>query len=248
MRFFLQCSYRGDQYSGWQRQPNAGSIQQTLEEALGMLLGEDTGLTGAGRTDAGVHARFMIAHFDTRVPFEGAELIHRLNRFLPADIAVQRIDRVKDDAHARFDALSRKYEYWLVTEPDPFLSDRAYYVHSELDFDAMNQAAAYLLSHSDFECFSKSNTDVKTFICDVRRAVWERLEGHHWVFVIEADRFLRNMVRAVVGTLLEIGKGRRNPEGIKDVLRSRNRSEAGVSVPAKGLYLTDITYPQDTWL
>ncbi len=248
MRYFLECAYLGERYSGWQRQPNADSVQAMLESALSTLLGVKTPLTAAGRTDAGVHARMMPAHFDSEAPLDAGELAHRLNRFLPQDLAVSRIVPVRDSAHARFDALTRTYEYWLITRRDPFLESRAHYLYGKLDFGRMNEAARFLLGRRDFECFSKTNTDVKTFYCDLKEAKWQRESEHHWVFHITADRFLRNMVRAVVGTLLEVGQGKREASWMKEVLESRNRGKAGASVPAKGLYLTRVTYPDEIWL
>lgn len=248
MRYFLECAYLGECYSGWQRQPNANSVQAVVESALSTMLGAETTLTGAGRTDAGVHARFMPAHFDSAVQLDTGELLHRLNRFLPEDISILRIVPVRDSAHARFDAVFRSYEYWLSTRRDPFLKGRAHYLYGDLNFVRMNQAAAGMLEHRDFECFSKSNTDVKTFRCDLKEAEWRQESECLWVFHITADRFLRNMVRAVVGTLLEIGQGKREVSWMQEVLESRNRSEAGASVPAKGLYLTRVIYPDDIWL
>lgn len=247
MRFFLEISYLGTAYHGWQKQPNALAIQEILEDRIGKLLaGGPIDLVGAGRTDAGVHARQLFAHFD----WEGGlpdDFVYRLNAFLPGDIAVKGIYEVAPDAHARFDATGRTYEYHLVREKDPFREGLAYLFHGELDFAAMNRAAASMLGYGNFKSFSRSNSDVKTYNCDLREARWEEREGV-WVFTISADRFLRNMVRAVVGTLLEVGKGRLEPEGVKTIIKSQDRSEAGVSVPAKGLYLTRITYPDTLFL
>lgn len=241
MRYFMEFSYLGTAYHGWQRQPNALGIQQVMEERMATLLGRDhLDLVAAGRTDAGVHARTMFAHFDSEEL--SSDFAHRLNSFLPDDIAVHRIRAVAEGAHSRFDAISRTYEYHLIQEKDPFWQDRAYLVHASLDFAAMNQAAAMLTEFSDFKCFSRTKTDVKTYTCDLRVANWEQMEGH-WVFTITADRFLRNMVRAVVGTLLLVGKGSLQPEDVKTIIKSRDRRRAGASVPAKGLYLTDIQYP-----
>lgn len=212
------------------------------------MLGTEVLITGAGRTDAGVHAREMIAHFDRAQPFDATGLVHRLNRFLPRDIAIQWIRPVREEAHARFTARSRTYEYWVHTAPDPFLEDGSFYVYGRPDFDRMNLAASLLPKHNDFECFSKSNTDVRTYLCAISRAHWAPAGEHHWVFTIEADRFLRNMVRAVVGTLLEIGLGKKEIGWMEEVLRSGRRSQAGASVPAKGLYLTNIQYPKEIWL
>ncbi|NDV16263.1 tRNA pseudouridine(38-40) synthase TruA [Muricauda sp. TY007] len=244
MRYFIQFSYFGKAYHGWQNQPNAITVQEVLEKALSTLLREKVEVVGAGRTDAGVHARQMFAHFDFKPISDTDDLIYRLNAFLPDDIAVQGIHQVAIEAHARFDAVQRTYEYWLVKEKDPFLFDHAHFVKHSLDIDAMNKAAKILLEYTDFECFSKSNTDVKTFNCDVREAHW-KIDCDKWVFTITADRFLRNMVRAVVGTLLDVGMGKMSPEDIHQIVASKDRGEAGVSVPAKGLYLTKVSYPKE---
>ncbi|MEJ2584151.1 MAG: tRNA pseudouridine(38-40) synthase TruA [Robiginitalea sp.] len=246
MRYFLQFSFFGQHYHGWQRQPKDLSVQEVLEDRLGTLLGRHIEVVAAGRTDAGVHARIMVAHFDWDPPLR-KDLLHRLNAFLPEDIAVQQIRAVKPDAHARFDALSRTYQYRLVQQKDPFEQDTAFFTIHPLDFGAMNKAAELLLEYSDFQAFSRVNTDVKTFICHIRHAKWEK-EGPVWTFTITADRFLRNMVRAVVGTLLEVGKGKITGEDVKSIIKSRDRSRAGASVPAKGLYLTGITYPESIYL
>lgn len=215
-----------------------------MENAFSLILRESVSMTGAGRTDAGVHAREMFAHFDTDVFFEGAQLVHRLNAYLPENIAIDSIVEVPREAHARFDALERTYEYWIVQNKDPFLMEWAHYVKYPLNMGQMNKAAAILVQYKDFECFSKSNTDVKTFFCDVGKAQWTK-EGNKLVFTISADRFLRNMVRAIVGTLLDVGLGKSSPSDMKRILASKDRGKAGVSVPAKGLYLTAIKYPKN---
>ncbi|MBO0329171.1 tRNA pseudouridine(38-40) synthase TruA [[Muricauda] lutisoli] len=244
MRYFIQFSYFGKAYHGWQNQPNAITVQEVLEKALSTLLRAKVEVVGAGRTDSGVHAKQMFCHFDVDAISDIDELVYRLNAFLPDDIAVQAIIPVAQDAHARFDAVERTYEYWLVKEKDPFLFDHAHFVKHPLDVDSMNKAAKMLLDYTDFECFSKSNTDVKTFDCDVREAFWT-VGKEKWVFTITADRFLRNMVRAVVGTLLDVGMGKMAPERIHQIIASKDRGEAGVSVPAKGLYLTKVSYPKE---
>lgn len=244
MRYFIQFSYFGKAYHGWQNQPNAITVQEVLEKALSTLLRQKLSVVGAGRTDTGVHAKEMFAHFDFDEIGDREELVYRLNAFLPEDISVQGIFRMVPEAHARFDAVERTYEYWLVQEKNPFYFDFAHYAKHSLDLEAMNQAASLLLGHKDFECFSKSNSDVKTFLCNVKKAVWEKKEDK-WVFTITADRFLRNMVRAIVGTLLDVGMGKINPEDIHAILESKDRGEAGVSVPAKGLYLTKVLYPKE---
>lgn len=243
MRYFVEFSYDGKAYHGWQRQPKAVSIQQTMEEAMSTLLRLDVQLVGAGRTDAGVHARQLFAHFDVDQALETAELVQRLNSFLPGDIAVKKIFEVPEKAHARFDAVERTYEYRVVQEKDPFYRDWAHYIHLPLDMERMNQASAELLKYTDFECFSKSNTDVKTYVCHLKEAYWKK-EGDVLIFTITADRFLRNMVRAIVGTLLDVGLGKTTVENVNSIIKSKDRGEAGVSVPAKGLYLIRILYPE----
>jgi len=244
LRYFVQFSYQGRSYHGWQKQPNAISVQEVLENAFSLLLRETVSLTGAGRTDAGVHAKEMYAHFDSNILFEATELIHRLNAYLPEDIAIASIVEVPVEAHARFDASERTYEYWIVQKKNPFLLEGAYYVKYPLNIEQMNKAAAILVQHKDFECFSKSNTDVKTYLCDVRKAQWTK-DGEKLVFTISADRFLRNMVRAIVGTLVDVGLGKSSPTDMNYILASKDRGKAGVSVPAKGLYLTAIKYPKN---
>lgn len=214
-----------------------------MEDAFSTLLREKIDLIGAGRTDAGVHAKQMVAHFDTDKIIDCEDLVYRLNSFLPSDISVQNIFEVNENAHARFDAISRTYEYWLVQDKNPFLIDFAHYIKHHLNLQKMNDAAQILLMHTDFECFSKSNTDVKTYLCTITEAKWE-LKNDVLVFTITADRFLRNMVRAIVGTLLEVGSGKIEIEAVKTIIKSKNRSNAGASVPAKGLYLTQVLYPE----
>ncbi len=243
MRYFIVFSYFGKSYHGWQNQPNAITVQEVLEEAMSKLLREKIALVGAGRTDAGVHAKQMYAHFDFDGEVDSDVLVYRLNAFLPEDIAVSKLFPVEKNAHARFDAIERTYEYWIVQQKDPFHMHSAHYVKHPLDVDAMNQAAKLLLDHDDFECFSKSNTDVHTYLCDVKKAEWA-VESDKLVFTITADRFLRNMVRAVVGTLLDVGIGKTGLGHVNEVLKGKDRSKAGASVPAKGLYLTKIIYPE----
>ncbi len=243
MRYFIVFSYFGKSYHGWQNQPNAITVQEVMEDAMSKLLREKIALVGAGRTDAGVHARQMYAHFDHEGEIDADGFIYRLNAFLPQDIAVCELIPVANSAHARFDAIERTYEYWVVQKKDPFHWHTAHYVKHPLDVEAMNDAAKLLLDHSDFECFSKSNTDVHTYLCDVRKAEWTAASDK-LVFTITADRFLRNMVRAVVGTLLDVGVGKTDVDHVARILNSKNRSLAGPSVPAKGLYLTKIIYPE----
>ncbi|HMB63510.1 MAG TPA: tRNA pseudouridine(38-40) synthase TruA [Eudoraea sp.] len=242
MRYFVTFSYFGKAYHGWQSQPNAVTVQQLMEEVFSTILRQDVSLAGAGRTDAGVHARKMVAHFDCAGPLEAPELIQRFNAFLPDDIAVQQLVRVPDAAHARFSALKRTYEYWIIQEKNPFYQDMAHYVRQPLNLSEMNKAASFLMDFEDFQCFSKSKTDVRTYTCRITEAVWKKYD-RQLVFTISADRFLRNMVRAIVGTLVEVGQGKLNPQDVKTIIKSRDRALAGVSVPAKGLYLTEIVYP-----
>ena len=244
MRYFLELSYNGASYHGWQNQPNAISVQETIEHALSVLLKTKTPIVGAGRTDAGVHAKQMFAHFDVENALNKEQLKHRLNSFLPSGIAVLNIIEVTENAHARFDAISRTYEYWISLSKNPFLSQFSYQLHYEPDIEKMNDACRVLFEYTDFQCFSKSNTDVKTYICELMQANWQ-WQNEKLVFTIQADRFLRNMVRAVVGTLLEVGKGNISKEDVKNIIESKNRSRAGASVPAHALYLTNIAYPKE---
>jgi len=242
LRFFIQFSYFGKAYHGWQNQPNAVTVQEVLEDGMSKLLNCPISLMGAGRTDTGVHAKEMYAHFDIEQLKRIPEFIFRLNSFLPNDIAVERVFEVKEDAHARFHANSRTYEYHIAKRKDPFSMDMAHFVKRDLDLDQMNKAAELLLGKKDFECFSKSKTDVFTNICDLKAAHWVD-QNEMLIFTITADRFLRNMVRAIVGTLINVGLGKYSADYVNTILKSRDRTKAGVSVPAKGLYLTSIVYP-----
>jgi tRNA pseudouridine38-40 synthase len=242
VRYFVQFSYNGKAYHGWQNQPNAITVQQILEKAFSTILRTDVSLMGAGRTDAGVHAKQMFAHFEVDEIEGENDLIYKLNSFLPEDIAVQKFFPVNADAHARFAAVERTYEYWITQKKNPFYEDSAYYLKHQLDVQKMNEAAAILLDAKDFECFSKSNTDVYTYLCDIKAASWVEKEDV-LVFTITADRFLRNMVRAIVGTLIDVGVGKSTLTDVKAIINSKDRREAGYSVPAKGLYLTQIIYP-----
>ena len=234
MRYFVDFAYNGSAFHGSQRQPNGVTVQEVMEEAFATILRQPVALTFAGRTDAGVHAEHMFAHFDCNE----APSVDRLNSLLPATIAVWNIFPVSDNLHARFSALSRTYEYRITTDKDPFRQDLVTRVAPGLDFDAMNQAAQCLLGTQDFASFCKVHTDVKTTICTVTHAEWSNN-----IFTITADRFLRNMVRAIVGTLFEVGRGRMSIEAFRDVIANKNRCSAGQSVPAAGLYLTRIEYP-----
>lgn len=246
-RYFIFLSYNGAAYHGWQMQPNGISVQEVLTKALSTVLRTDIEITGAGRTDSGVHARLMVAHFETEAKLTDLEqFTNKLNSILPHDIAIYNIREVKNEAHARFDAISRRYEYHLVTEKSVFQHGFAARFSENLDFDKMNEAAATLFDYKDFTSFSKLHTDVKTNNCVIIQARWEK-RNDIWVFTIEADRFLRNMVRAIVGTLLEVGRGKIDTEDFCKIIEVKNRCKAGVSVPACGLYLVDIQYPDSVF-
>lgn len=243
-RYFLHIQYAGTHYFGWQVQPQSVSVQEKLNGALSTILRIETSVTGAGRTDTGVHARQMYAHFDTSEGIDANSLTHKLNGLLPADISIKEVFEVQAEAHARFDAMSRTYEYWITRRKDPFLTDRAMTLNQELDVAAMNACEGELKANQDFTSFSKSNTQVKTNNCEVIKAHWVHQEDL-LIFTITADRFLRNMVRAIVGTLLEVGQGKMTREEFRQVILDQSRSKAGVSVPASGLYLTRVEYPWD---
>ncbi len=243
MRYFIELSYNGKAYHGWQNQPNAISVQEMVEKALSTLLGEKADVVAAGRTDAGVHALQMFVHFDSEIRFDVQELVYKLNAFLPQDIAVHHIFEVKADAHARFDATSRTYLYRIALQKNTFNFDNAYLMKKPLQLDLMNEASKILLGHQDFQCFSKTHTDVKTYYCDIMKAEWKQV-NNELHFTIQADRFLRNMVRAIVGTLVNIGLEKICVDDLKTIIQSKDRSEAGYSVPAHGLYLINIAYPE----
>jgi tRNA pseudouridine38-40 synthase len=245
IRFFLEISYLGTQYHGWQLQPNATTVQMILENSLKLLTGDPIKTTGAGRTDTGVHARHFTLHFDSVHPLflTESDCVYKLNCILPADISAKDLYPVKADAHARFSALSRSYEYRINQQKDPFNIPLSWYFSRQLDIDAMNQAARKLMDYSDFASFSKLHSDVKTNDCHIMEAVWSR-EGSLLVFTVKADRFLRNMVRAIVGTMIDVGLGKTDLKGFTDIIEGRDRRLAGFSVPAHGLYLTDISYPE----
>lgn len=243
MRYFIELAYNGKAYHGWQNQPNAISVQEVLEKALSTLLRETIAVVGAGRTDAGVHASQMFAHFDTETEFDTENLCFKLNSFLPKDVAIHSIFKVKDDAHARFDALSREYLYRISLQKDVFNNALAFQFTQDLDVAKMNEACKILFNYKDFQCFSKSKTDVKTYNCIIMKAHWQQVDNELH-FVVKADRFLRNMVRAIVGTLLDIGTGKLTIDDLHKIIASKNRSEAGFSVPAHGLFLTEVAYPE----
>jgi len=250
MRYFITLSYDGARYHGWQIQPNGPSVQEKLQWALSTLLRQEICVTGAGRTDAGVHASMMVAHFDFSGewgegdghPLDGRQLAYKLNRLLPQDIAVQEVRQVSDDLHARFSATSRTYHYYIHTVKDPFLRDRSCELHYLLDFEKMNEAAAILMTYEDFGAFCKAHADVKTTICHITAARWHQTSPTTWYLEITANRFLRNMVRAVVGTLIDVGRGRLSLDDFRKVIEGKRRTEAGESMPAHALFLENITY------
>ena len=244
MRFFIEFSYKGTNYHGWQVQPNANTVQAEINKALSILLNCKIEVIGAGRTDAGVHAKQMYAHFDYNTVFDVPNLIMKLNSFLPNDIAIHAIFQVDDEVSSRFDAISRTYEYHIVQHKSPFAPD-AYYLHKKLDVDAMNMACKHLLGKQDFSSFSKANTQTFTNNCNVIFANW-KWENDALIFSIKADRFLRNMVRAIVGTLLEVGLGKVMVDDIKEIIETKDRRNAGTSVPGNALFLIEVEYPKET--
>ena len=243
MRYFIQFSYDGAAYHGWQIQPNGISVQETLQKALSTLLRSQTEVVGAGRTDAGVNARKMIAHFDHQEEIADTDnIVKRLNKILPLDIAVDCIKKVHDDAHARFDAKARTYKYFVATKKSPFCRHYAYRFPQPLDFALMNEAAKHLFDYTDFTSFSKLHTDTKTNNCKIMHAEWTQMSETEWVFTIKADRFLRNMVRAIVGTLLEVGRGKMSIDDFCRTIEKKDRCSAGSSVPGNALFLWDVEY------
>lgn len=244
VRYFAKISYKGTNYSGWQIQSNANTVQAELNKAISTLLKSDTDTMGAGRTDAGVHGLGMVAHFDTEEALTISDFLHSLNSILPTDIAVQWIRRVRDEAHARFDCSNRAYEYRIHAEKNPFVNRDSYFFNAELDINRINQAIVLIRSTEDFEAFSKVHTEVNHFNCRIFDASWERLAAGH-VFRIRADRFLRGMVRTIMGTLLDIGRQRTSLEELKNILDSKDRTKAGRAVPAHGLYFVEAAYPEE---
>ena len=247
MRYFLELSYKGTAYHGWQVQPNGITVQEEIEKALCTILRAPTSIMGAGRTDTGVHAKKMFAHFDTDTEIDTNKTVLRLNSLLPHDIAAHEIRRVKADAHARFDATQRKYEYHICFRKNPFLKEYATLLRGEYDINAMNQAAQKLFDYTDFTSFSKLHTDVKTNNCKIYHAQWTK-QGDVWMFTIAADRFLRNMVRAIVGTLLDVGRGKITIDDFCKIIEAKNRCKAGTSIDAHGLYLVDVKYPEEIFI
>lgn len=248
MRYFITLAYRGTNYHGWQRQRNANSVQEELEKALSAILRIPTVVTGAGRTDTGVHALYYVAHFDAAsFVAEGEGFCYRLNALLPKDIAIYSIHRVRDGAHARFDACEREYRYFISDRKDPFSRDTSWQYYVRLDMAAMNDAASYLTEYDDFTTFAKLNSGNRTNICKVRYARWTTMDSG-MVFTIRSDRFLRNMVRAVTGTLVDVGRGKMTPGLFRDIIAACDLSLAGSSAPAQGLFLSDIKYPEEIFI
>jgi tRNA pseudouridine38-40 synthase len=248
-RYFIFISYKGTLYHGWQIQPNSVTVQQKLEEALTSVLKEKICTTGAGRTDTGVHAKMFCAHFDCIADDldKNKSLIHRLNSFLPEDISVSSVRRVRSEANARFSATSRTYKYYITRTKDPFLTGSSWYLYGNIDVESMNKAGKILLRHSDFTSFSKLHSGAKTNICRVLEAGWQE-SGNCLIFTIKADRFLRNMVRAIVGTMVQVGFGKIEPEEINTILLAKDRGKAGQSAPARGLFLVNIEYPDKIFM
>lgn len=244
-RYFIELSYNGTDFFGWQRQPDSISVQEVIEENISKLYSnEPMPIVGCGRTDTGVHASNYYAHIDLPAPIDAANMVFKLNRMLPDSIAIQRIIKVQENAHARFDAIERTYRYFIHSNKNPFIAN-SWYFPLKLDFPAMNEAAKMLIGKQDFTSLSKLHTDVKTNICDVRSAFWE-VDKDKAFFEISADRFLRNMVRATVGTLIDVGLGKIDPKDIETILDARDRQAASTSVPPQGLFLWKVSYPQTT--
>lgn len=248
-RYFIYLAYDGTNYHGWQIQPNGISVQECLMKALATFLRREIEVIGAGRTDAGVHATLMVAHFDFEGDALDVELVaDKLNRLLPPDISAYQVRRVKSDAHARFDATARTYKYYITTSKNPFNRQYRCRIHGNLDFKRMNEAAQELFDYSDFTSFSKLHTDVRTNICRITMAEWTQVDEVTWVFTIRADRFLRNMVRAIVGTLLEVGRGKMTVRDFKQVIELQDRGKAGTSAPGQALFLVNVEYPENLFI
>jgi len=247
MRFFFEIAYAGKNYNGWQSQLNAKGVQAVVEDALSRLLRAKVAIVGSGRTDTGVHCEQQFFHADVEKEFEIESLILKLNSFLPRDIAIHSIRPVKEAASARYDAVSRTYRYVITREKNPFLEDLAWHFFKPVNVVAMNQAAAILLGQHDFECFSKVKTDVNHFLCNIKKAEWVE-DKKMLIFTITANRFLRGMVRAIVGTLLDVGTGKISIKEFQHIVHSRDRKKAGANVPPQGLYLTNVKYPANIFI
>lgn len=249
MRYFIELRYDGGAYCGWQRQPIQPSVQQTIEDGLSRILREKTDIVGAGRTDTGVNASYYVAHFDFGAPVDLPLLKYKMNMLLPDDISIDAIMPVADDAHARYDATEREYTYRIALEKDPFLRDRAWIFHLPLDMGRMNEAASILLEEEDFTSFAKLNSNNHTNICHVIHAEWEwEVAGTVMIFRIRANRFLRNMVRSIVGTLVDVGRGRYTVEQFREIVMSRDLARSSAGAPSQGLFLSDVVYPHDIFV
>jgi len=247
MRYFFEIAYNGKNYAGWQSQANALGVQSVVEEVLGKMFRTPINIVGSGRTDAGVHCEQQFFHADIPKEFHQEQLIQRLNSFLPRDISIQSISKVKDDASARHQAIERSYQYRITRSKNPFAEGLAWHYFKKLDVDKMNTAAALLMGEHDFQCFSKVKTDVNHFICAVKKAAW-KMEGDRLEFTITANRFLRGMVRAIVGTLLDVGTGKTSMKEFNQIIHSKDRRKAGANVPPYGLYLTKVKYPPHVFI
>ncbi|MFD1293478.1 tRNA pseudouridine(38-40) synthase TruA [Lutibacter holmesii] len=248
LRYFLEIAYKGTNYHGWQLQPNVVTVQELVNEAISTIVRLPINVVGAGRTDSGVHAAQIFAHFDVDEALDLTQFSYKVNALLPADIVVSNCVKTVIDAHARFTALSRSYEYHVYLGRNPFAIETAWQLNNKkLNVSKMNEAAQFLLTYTNFKCFSRSNTNVHTYNCDVSKAVWKQ-DGKSLVFHITANRFLRNMVRAIVGTLVDVGDGKTSLEEFKQIIESKNRCNAGTSAPAQGLFLTEVTYPKTIFI
>ncbi len=246
MRYFIELSYNGGAYCGWQRQPSMPTVQQTLEQALSTLLQDEILVTGAGRTDTGVNASYYVAHFDTRREISNpSQIVYKVNFMLPGDIAVGSIREVSEEAHARYGAREREYRYYIEPRKNPFTRHSTWQYYVPLDIEKMNKAADFLLHWEDFTSFAKLNSNNKTNICHVMKAQWERNDDGVLCFTIRADRFLRNMVRSIVGTLVDVGRGRYSVEEFREIVRSLDLSKSSAGAPAQGLFLSDVLYPEE---
>ncbi|HKJ43260.1 MAG TPA: tRNA pseudouridine(38-40) synthase TruA [Sunxiuqinia sp.] len=246
-RYFVELAYNGTRFHGWQIQPNANTVQETLEKALRTICREQIAVTGAGRTDAGVHASYFVAHFDSEdEKLDHPDFTYKLNSFLNADLVIYRISKVEPEVHARFNTTSRTYHYYINQQKDPFAQESSWYFNRKLDVYQMNVACAVLFNYTDFTSFSRLHTDVKTNNCKVYYARWIQ-KGHQLVFTIKADRFLRNMVRAIVGTMVKVGQGKLSIDKFRQIIEAKDRSAAGASAPPEGLFLSNIVYPDDVF-
>jgi len=247
MRYFFEISYNGSRYHGWQNQANAVGVQHVVEDTLSKLMRDKIEIVGSGRTDSGVHCAQQFFHADFKSELKTDDLIHRLNSFLPKDIAIHSIFRVKDSAHARYDARQRSYEYRITTKKDPLLIGYAYYFFKPLDLELMNRATKLLIGEHDFTSFSKVKTDVNHFVCEIKKAKWQK-KNDLLIFEITANRFLRGMVRAIVGTLLDVGTEKTSLYDFQEIIKGKDRKKAGMNVPAEGLFLTKVKYKNGIFL